>query len=185
MLVGCRTCRVTHEMSPTILSSPLSALFCLLLQRLMGRRSLAGDGPGCRNRPRRRTAQIWRRRRRTRRDAPSFISFQKEGLSVVAFCYARRVSNLSLLGPLIQVLVGHAHITYLASTRTSTTFISSRSSLAVATCSMPSERLVWETHALSCFTSQSSCTSRAITESKAHRDTEVARHRLLLLLPRP
>ena len=34
----------------------------------MGRRSLAGDGPGSRMRPRRRTALNWRRRR-TRRDA--------------------------------------------------------------------------------------------------------------------
>ena len=45
----------------------------------MGRRSLAGDGPGRRMRPRRRTALNWRRRR-TRRDA--LPSIQKEESSL-------------------------------------------------------------------------------------------------------
>ena len=73
--VGCRTCRVTHVMcagtgssndayaaatagfaSPNVCQLPSSPPILGLFERLMGRRSLAGNGPGCGQRPRRRAA---------------------------------------------------------------------------------------------------------------------------------
>ena len=49
----------------------------LVYFRLMGRRSLAGDGPGCAKRTRRRTTMPRRKKRRTRRDV--LHTTQKEG----------------------------------------------------------------------------------------------------------
>ena len=99
--VGCRTCRETHvcvqgqvrrstyvlqrlaaqrrsRLSAPTLSTLRGRPGGWLLSLFMGRRSLAGDGPGSRMRPRRRTALNWRMRR-TRRDA--LPSIQKEGSS--------------------------------------------------------------------------------------------------------
>ena len=79
--------------SPDVFQLPPSPPKFGLVQ-LMGRRSLAGDGPGCGKCPRRRTALLWRRRR-TRCDAQTYHCEKRGCMSVVPCWRARRVSNLS------------------------------------------------------------------------------------------